>query len=804
MGVQQFLAKVLEPNSAGREIDLRSYSEILVADDNCNDSRGNAPRRRPAAVLQKRRLRMAVDVSAWIHRACQGFGDLLADERHLDNYGRAQLWKEQQQQEQQQELREGQYETEGNQITTNKKMKRSKVTLEQLLKFTRSCTDFVLHRLEKLRQVGEVLVVLDGIAPPIKKWEIERRRQKRQLAQQERDAPAVFSTNQINNAAVADANLERRLKAFRRAGAGDSYTHVLDALIVALRAAQIPFLVAPYEADGQLAYLSSSSSLSRIDLIVTEDSDLIACGCQCPILYKLMMNNTTTHANKSVTVTAAQQQQQAAAESNHDNYSRTATAAAVAVTTTTTTTSTTMIEDWDTTFYRGQLVRHEDLSATRDLDLLDFSPAMLATLFVAAGSDYCPSLPGIGIKTANVIVRQAFAQYFESQKQKQQNQQQQQPSSQEQSQSSSPVPPLQYVLHRLYQETRDKVSLTAAFKNDFERNFLAAVAMFRHAVVFDPFVGQCVIRNFHCPDPELVLYPPYAAVVHSKAALEAVVGTVPPPVVACHVAEGWIHLQTQQLRGMSLMTSNDNENEENGTAIAAQLQLPPILKQFLTARTTARAHTQQQGPDPPTAPAVDIDDGDEHVAHDERLDTQQEDLPQAPMVVDDDQNCDQQDEESPESVLLDTQPPAIKNLLEQQPRRAEHATTRDGPDPPTTRYNDEASNALSEEEHMLTTQSPSLLATQPQQEDDEDNNSNNDTARPGEGGLSWSPGHTQTPQHDVANGATANRCRTGTPTTAKRKRPSPLCDGNDEEDALLETQELDDTPETMVLNNYVA
>lgn len=49
------------------------------------------------------------------------------------------------------------------------------------------------------------------------------------------------------------------------------------AVIQALEAAQVDFVVAPYEADAQLAYLEKKGI---VDGIVTEDSDLLVFGCQ--------------------------------------------------------------------------------------------------------------------------------------------------------------------------------------------------------------------------------------------------------------------------------------------------------------------------------------------------------------------------------------------------------------------------------------------------------------------------------------------------------------------------------------------
>lgn len=48
-----------------------------------------------------------------------------------------------------------------------------------------------------------------------------------------------------------------------------------------LRSERVEFIVAPYEADAQLAYLSSlDSDQGGIAAVITEDSDLIAYGCQ--------------------------------------------------------------------------------------------------------------------------------------------------------------------------------------------------------------------------------------------------------------------------------------------------------------------------------------------------------------------------------------------------------------------------------------------------------------------------------------------------------------------------------------------
>lgn len=54
-------------------------------------------------------------------------------------------------------------------------------------------------------------------------------------------------------------------------------------LIEELKIRNIQLIVAPYEADAQLAYLNR---VGIVDFIITEDSDLLAFGAK-KILYKL-------------------------------------------------------------------------------------------------------------------------------------------------------------------------------------------------------------------------------------------------------------------------------------------------------------------------------------------------------------------------------------------------------------------------------------------------------------------------------------------------------------------------------------
>lgn len=58
-------------------------------------------------------------------------------------------------------------------------------------------------------------------------------------------------------------------------------------LIKTLRSENVEFLVAPYEADAQLAYLSSlGEEEGGIVAVISEDSDLLAYGCPA-IIFKM-------------------------------------------------------------------------------------------------------------------------------------------------------------------------------------------------------------------------------------------------------------------------------------------------------------------------------------------------------------------------------------------------------------------------------------------------------------------------------------------------------------------------------------
>ena len=431
MGIPGLLPEVLA--SAGLPVDLRVFSPGVAH----NQSGALVP------------LRIGIDVSTWIHSASYGHNEKLTDERHLSNYGRAELL-----------LRKNDSAGEDGDTGGASTSLHKDVETEYVV----TCVSTIIGRLQTLKETtrAELLVVLDGNMAPVKAAQVEVRVRKRKQAEMERDQP-------VDQTGDEEA-LERRFRMSKRAGAGKFFTPILVGVLDQLRIHKIPFLVAPYEADAQLAYLS----LKRwIDLIVTEDSDLLAYGAS-PILYKLIEN----------------------------------------------------ISRGDPT---GILIRHQDMGAHKDssnssLNLTDFTPLMMAIMFVVVGSDYNieTKLKGVGIKAACNIVRDVFFK--------------------DPSDKGTAII-LEEVIQKAFSVCWDRSSLTEEFKDVYKKAFVEALLMFRHPVVFDPMKG-CVTMGLEEGDHDLMSYEPYAELFADRSRRDNVVGAYYERKLAVCIAEGWISPRT--------------------------------------------------------------------------------------------------------------------------------------------------------------------------------------------------------------------------------------------------------------------
>ena len=108
------------------------------------------------------------------------------------------------------------------------------------------------------------------------------------------------------------------------------------------------YVVAPYEADAQLAYLERAG---LVDAILTEDSDLLVFGCQ-NVLFKL-----DAVANTVVSISR---------------------------------------KDF------GSLTSSSD---SNGISLFGWSDAHFRAMAILSGCDYLPSIPGIGLKTACSLLK---------------------------------------------------------------------------------------------------------------------------------------------------------------------------------------------------------------------------------------------------------------------------------------------------------------------------------------------------------------------------------------------------------------
>eukprot|EP00049_Salpingoeca_infusionum_P015184 m.291926 g.291926 ORF g.291926 m.291926 type:complete len:368 (-) comp15830_c0_seq11:2026-3129(-) len=135
---------------------------------------------------------------------------------------------------------------------------------------TDSYVRFCLHRVWHLLTLNIIpVLVFDGASLPMKSDTLEARRKRKQRVAAE----------------VAALVKEKKYHAARDvAKTGIDVTDAMkNKLIQACRDIGLPFVVAPHEADAQLAYLSRRG---LIDAVITEDSDLLVFGATT-VLFKM-------------------------------------------------------------------------------------------------------------------------------------------------------------------------------------------------------------------------------------------------------------------------------------------------------------------------------------------------------------------------------------------------------------------------------------------------------------------------------------------------------------------------------------
>lgn len=146
-------------------------------------------------------------------------------------------------------------------------------------------------------------------------------------------------------------------------------------LMVALTAEHVQYIVAPYEADAQLAFLSQQG---YIDAVLTEDSDALAYGCS-HVLFKLNANGVGEEIQLAHVFAPA-----GGDITNKSAASMNTVFGQETMITTTTSTS-------------GML-------PTSDCDFTGWTLEQFQLFCCLAGCDYAPKLKNMGIKTAFRLV----------------------------------------------------------------------------------------------------------------------------------------------------------------------------------------------------------------------------------------------------------------------------------------------------------------------------------------------------------------------------------------------------------------
>ncbi|KAF9557610.1 PIN domain-like protein [Agrocybe pediades] len=203
-------------------------------------------------------------------------------------------------------------------------------------KSTHKYVDYAMHRVRLLRHYGiEPYIVFDGGPLPAKKGTEKERRQKRDEHRAK------------GHALLAQGKASLARECFIKCV--DVTPQMAFQFIKALRAASVQYVVAPYEADAQLAYLERTG---LVDGILTEDSDLLVFGCE-NVLLKLDPVEATV-----VLI------------SRKDFGSVSA-----------------------------------SISDTNSISLVGWSDVQFRAMAILSGCDYLPSIPGIGLKTACSLLK---------------------------------------------------------------------------------------------------------------------------------------------------------------------------------------------------------------------------------------------------------------------------------------------------------------------------------------------------------------------------------------------------------------
>ncbi|CAO1943380.1 unnamed protein product [Urochloa humidicola] len=188
--------------------------------------------------------------------------------------------------------------------------------------------EYCMHRVNMLRHYGvKPILVFDGGLLPIKSdQETKRARSRKENLERAREHEAA-------------GNSRAAFECYQKAV--DITPRIASELIEVLKKEKVDYIVAPYEADAQMTFLSVNK---LVDAVITEDSDLIPFGCS-RIIFKMDK------------------------------------------------------------FGQGVEFQITRLERNRELDFNGFTRQMLLEMCILSGCDYLPSLPGMGVKRAHALIQ---------------------------------------------------------------------------------------------------------------------------------------------------------------------------------------------------------------------------------------------------------------------------------------------------------------------------------------------------------------------------------------------------------------
>ncbi|XP_010540017.1 PREDICTED: exonuclease 1 [Tarenaya hassleriana] len=134
--------------------------------------------------------------------------------------------------------------------------------------------DYFMHRINLLHHYKIIpVVVFDGGHIPCKAATADERQRRRK------------ANYELAMEKLKEGNVQAATELFQRAISVTPF--MAHQLIQVLKSENVEFIVAPYEADAQLAYLNSLDlEQGGISAVITEDSDLLAYGCKA-VVFKM-------------------------------------------------------------------------------------------------------------------------------------------------------------------------------------------------------------------------------------------------------------------------------------------------------------------------------------------------------------------------------------------------------------------------------------------------------------------------------------------------------------------------------------